>query len=134
MQNEVPERDRDGDLMWLVGRHSDCGDSRWTPRYRDSQVVTVNIKMTSCTKYMRACRHSGAQPCSPQALAFRSPAVFVRIDFLSHGCVPAHALSDMSYGHLQIALVLPHNFALLIIPGCLSQNPAPNRLQRRLRF
>jgi hypothetical protein len=73
MQNEVTERDRDGDLMSFVGRYSDCGDARWTPPYRDSQVVTVNIKMTSCTKYMRACRHSGAQPCLRRPWHFAAP-------------------------------------------------------------
>jgi len=44
------EKDRDGDLMSLVGRCSDCSDARWTPRYRDLQAVTVNIKVTSLDK------------------------------------------------------------------------------------
>ena len=51
---KVMERDWDGGLMSLVSRRSDCSDARWTPRYRDSQLVTVNIKVTSCTKYMQA--------------------------------------------------------------------------------
>jgi hypothetical protein len=50
MQNEVTERDRDGNLMSLDGRHSDCGDARWTPRHRDSQVVVVNIKVNKLYK------------------------------------------------------------------------------------
>ena len=49
MQNES-YGDRDGGLISLVSRRSDCSDARWKPRYRDSQLVTINIKVTSCTK------------------------------------------------------------------------------------
>ena len=71
------ERHRDGDLMLLVGRCPDCGDARWTPGYRDSQLVTVNIKVTKLYKiYAGLLGTSGARSFwSPQALAFRQFAV-----------------------------------------------------------
>src|ERR1700728_3262780 len=86
------ERDQDGGLMSLISRCSDCSDARWPPRYRDAQLVTVNIKVEQVVQNI--CRHSGARPCLRRPWHF---AVIVGVNFLSHGFVrinPQFCTSD----------------------------------------